>query len=299
MAHLPHHPEGHGEDRGAGVSPHRVGEHRAAALHVDAHAEQGVDQAEAVGPGLLAGAGYRHDVGDVGGEFHVEGFGGHGFHRLHHRGDAFRVGAEAHAAAMHIGAAHVELDDLHLLLGVDAAAGLGVFLHRETADVGHDRAPVDGSHLRQFLGDHAVDSGILEADGVEDAGGAFRHARQFVAEAGMKRGPLEGDGAEDVDVIPVGHLVAIAEAAAGGDHRVFESEVAEAGGQVDAVHFHISSSLSKTGPSLQILLEPRVVSSEQHMQAPKPQPMRASRLSWPGMARREQSARSIGVGPQA
>ena len=43
--------------------------------------------------------------------------------------------------------------------------------------------------------------------------------------------------------------------------------------------YHIISSLTSTGPSRQILLLPYLVLQEQPMQAPKPQPMRSSKLN--------------------
>ena len=72
-------------------------------------------------------------------------------------------------------------------------------------------------------------------------------------------------------------LIAKAEGAAGGDNGVVHLNTAEG-------HFcihHTISSFSSTGPSLQIRLLPYFVLQEQPMQAPKPQPIRSSKLNWP------------------
>ena len=54
-----------------------------------------------------------------------------------------------------------------------------------------------------------------------------------------------------------------------------------------------------TGPSLQMRLLPVRVLQEQPMQAPKPQPMRSSKLIWPEVWLALYKAFSMGSGPQA
>ena len=146
------------------------------------------------------------------------------FHRVPHRGchlgGAFGVGAEAHAAAVDVGAADVELDPAHLGAGVKAAAGLHIFLDGKTADVCQDRLVKDLCQLRQFLPDHRVHAGVLQAHGVEKPRGGLRDAGRGIAEAGVQGRSLAGEGAETVDVVELRKLVPVAEAAAGGDDGV-------------------------------------------------------------------------------
>ena len=52
------------------------------------------------------------------------------------------------------------------------------------------------------------------------------------------------------------------------------------------------------GPSLQIRLKPVRVLQEQPMQAPKPQPILSSKLSWPEVFEAFHTALSMGSGPQ-
>ena len=87
--------------------------------------------------------------------------------------------------------------------------------------------------------------------------------------------PFEGERAEHIDVIQLRKLLPVAKRAAGRDDGVFQLDPAERYGCCG----HRISSFVNTGPSLQTRLLPCVVSQVQPMHAPKPQPMRASRLS--------------------
>ncbi len=62
LVDLIHHPHRQREDAGAGHAAGAVGQQRTAALQIDPHARQGVDEADTVGAGVLAGPG---NVGDV------------------------------------------------------------------------------------------------------------------------------------------------------------------------------------------------------------------------------------------
>ena len=147
----------------------------------------------------------------------------------------------------------------------------------------------------QLLGNHVVDAGVLQSHAVEHAVRAFGDAGQWVAEARLPGGALEAQGAQDVDVIVGGKLLAKAEGAAGGNHRVIQLHAAQGYG---GAH-HTISSLFSTGPSLQMRLVPYLVLQLQPMQAPKPQAMRASKLYWPGLSVAWYRALSMGSGPQA
>ena len=62
---------------------------------------------------------------------------------------------------------------------------------------------------------------------------------------------------------------------------------------------HNISDFANIGPSLQTLLAPPAVCMVQPMQAPKPQPIRSSKLSSPSHFTERYTERSILTGPQA
>ncbi len=213
---------------------------------------------------------------------------------------------------MHIGTAHVQFNDLHTRGSVDPAAALAILIERETTDIGYDRTVERTAHHRKFLLQDSIYAWVLKTYRIEHSRSTFGHSRERIAEAGMQSGPLERDGPEDIKVIESAHHVTVAETTACRNNRIFKTDSAKvylktgirqihifAGAAVAVSHFHISSSFLKAGPSIQILLLPPTVSTEQHTQAPKPQPMRASRLTSPGISRPRQTARNIGVGPHA
>ena len=149
--------------------------------------------------------------------------------------------------------------------------------------------------LGQLLGDYGVHAGILQADGVEHAAGCLRDARGGIAEARFAGRTLEGEGSQAIDIVIGRELMAVAEAAGGGDERVVELDPAERNAQSS----HRISSFRNTGPSLQTRRGPFTVCFVQPMQAPKPQPMRTSKLSCPSAGLFSAAARSIASGPQA
>ena len=99
------------------------------------------------------------------------------------------------------------------------------------------------------FGAKLLDATVLETHGVEHAGGGFRHARVGVAFAVGARGALDDEAAEAVEVDEIGELLAVAEGAAGGEHRVFQFEIV----YVDVQHWYhfLRVEISNTGPSLQ------------------------------------------------
>ena len=195
---------------------------------------------------------------------------------------------------MDVGAGDIDLQPAHLLLGVQLLADLGVFRHRKAADIGHHRLVKYLLELRQFRFDHRVHAGILQTHSVQQTAGVLRDAGRGIPEAGLPGRALEGKGAQHIDVVQLRKLIAKAEGAAGGDNGVVHLNTAEG-------HFcihHTISSFSSTGPSLQIRLLPYFVLQEQPMQAPKPQPIRSSKLNWPEVLQALYTAFSIGSGPQ-
>ena len=300
---LPHHAQGEGEDRGAGQAAGDVGEDGTPGFEVDTHGEHRVDEAQCVGTGVLAGAGDRNDIGHVGRELHDDGLGRdclHGPCHLRRRGG---IGAEAHAAAVDVRAAHVDLEPPDLGARVELSTDGGVFLRGKAADIGDHFFMEISLQRRKLHGQDFVHAGILKAYGIDHAGGAFRDPRRRIAEPGMQGGPFEGKGSQAVDIIKLRKFLSKAEGAAGGDHGIVQFP---SGKRDFCVSFrrsvflahHKISSLSSTGPSLQIRLYPLIVLQLQPMQAPKPQPIRSSKLNWPLVFATRLIARNIGMGPQ-
>ena len=195
---------------------------------------------------------------------------------------------------MDVRAADVDLQPADLRLPVEQRAGFGVFLHGKTADIRHDQLVKDGIQLRKLLRNHLFNTGILQTDRVEHAGGTVRDSRRWVAEAWLQRRSLEGKGAEAVDVVDLGKLIAEAEGSGGRDHGIIQFDSAKS----DTQPSHRISSFCSTGPSRQIRLLPVIVLQLQPIQAPKPQPIRFSKLNDPEVTAFAKTALSIGSGPQ-
>src|SRR5699024_2854255 len=202
------------------------------------------------------------------------------------------------------------LDDAHLLLRIDFLATVGIVLHRKPADVGHHRFAEYPGDARQFLLNHGVDAGILQSHGIYHPFGTLRDARRRVPEPGLLRSALEGKGTEYVQVVKFGEFGPEAECAAGGYYGVVEPKPAQLHRQVRGarrrmslfrVHHssHMISSVVSTGPSLQIRLLPLRVRQLHPIHPPTPHPIRSSKLNCPGTRTAPDSARSIGMGPQA
>jgi hypothetical protein len=84
---------------------------RGARVSIDGQREEGVDQRDRVGAGLLRDAGHGGDAGDVGRELHHERAGGAVRQRAVRCESEVGVGAEDHAAVAGVGAGGVELVD--------------------------------------------------------------------------------------------------------------------------------------------------------------------------------------------
>ena len=188
----------------------------------------------------------------------------------------------------------VDFDDIRVRRGVCLGAALHVLVHGEAADVVDDGFRVDLPQPGQLLRQHPVDAGVLEPHGVEHPALGLGDAGGGVAEPGLPCGALDADSPQAVDVIPLGELVAEAEGAAGGDDGVLQPDPAEG----DRCFHHRISSFSSTGPSRQMRLFPYLVLQVQPMQAPKPQPIRSSKLNWPEVFEVPYTAFSMGPGPQ-
>ena len=195
---------------------------------------------------------------------------------------------------MHVRTTDIDFEPADLLLTVEPFAGVGIFVNGKAADVRHHFFIKTLFELRELFAYNFVDAGILKPDGVYHAGGALRYSRGRIAEARLFRRALERKSPEAVYVIELSEFVSVAEGAGRRDNGIVELFAAK----IHAQSAHIISSLSITGPSLQILLLPVSVLHEQPMHAPNPQPMRSSKLYCPGVFMILCIARNIGSGPQ-
>ena len=75
------------------------------------------------------------------------------------------------------------------------------------------------------FGAELLDAAVLQAYGIEHARGGLGHAGVGVALAVLASSALDDEAAEAVEVYEVGELFAVAEGAAGGEHRVLQREI--------------------------------------------------------------------------
>ena len=263
-----------GATRLAGHAARAVGKKRLSRFEIEPHAHHGVDEADAVRACVLAGLGNVRNACDVGRELDDDGFFDRVLHRARDRCGSLRVSAEAHAAAVDVGAGDVHLEPANLRTGVELLADLDVFIERKAADICHDGLAENARELGKLLGDNRVHTGVLKTHGVKHTALHLSDARLGIAKARIARRSLKGERAEAIDIVEFCELVAVAEGTARGNNGVIERKRAER----DVCFYHLISSLLNTGPSRQTRLGPFTVSIVQPMHAPKPQPMRASRL---------------------
>ena len=193
------HADGDGFDGGAGEASGDVGDAGAAGFDVDGEGDEGIDEGDGVGTGVGGDAGHLADAGDVGGELDHEGATGGalgaGDELVEERG----VRAEDHAAMAGVGAAGVEL--VHGDAGgvVEGADDFKAIFDGEAEDVGDDDDVFDVLELGEFFGDEGADAHVLEADGVDHAGGGFDDAGRGVSSHGLAGEALGDEGADVVE----------------------------------------------------------------------------------------------------
>ncbi len=217
-------------DRGAGEASGDVGDAGAAGLDVDGEGDEGIDEGDCVGSGVGGDTGHLTYVGDVGGELDHEGTLrgslGTGDELVEERG----IGAEDHAAVAGVRAAGVEL--VHGDAGgvVKRADDFEAVLDGEAKDVGDDDDVFDVLELGELFGDEGPDAHVLEADGVDHAGGGFDDAGRGVAGHGLTGEALGDEGSDVIERDDVFELDTVAEGSAGGD---------DGRAQLYACHVHV------------------------------------------------------------
>ena len=122
----------HGE-----LTAHFIGYNGASASYVYPHAEQCVDKAYAISSRCFTGLCNIGNAGNVGAQLHVYGLICHRLYCCGNLCSCIWTGTECHTARMYVGAAYVDLDDLHLVLFVYPLTAVFVFVYRKTADIGY------------------------------------------------------------------------------------------------------------------------------------------------------------------
>ena len=294
MRYLVNHTDRNREDRRTGETTHLVLDDRLTTTDIDAHAEQGIDEGEAVCAGLLCRLRDRYDVRNVRAQLDVYRLLRDLLHLTGDRRHVFCAGTEGHATAMYVRAGDIDLEDTDLRHLAHGLRELYVLRDTEAGDVRHERLVEVLPKLRKLLLDDLVHAWILEADGVDHTGRALSDTRKLVAVTLLNRRSLEGDGAEDIEIIEIPVFLSVAEGSGGRKNWVCQFDARKLCRDI----YHTISSHVKIGPSLQTRLKPCFVFLLQPMQAPKPQPMRASKLNCPSFTLLY-TAFSIGSGPQA
>ena len=191
--------------------------------------KQGIDEADAVGPGLLAGTGDGCNVGDVGAELHDHRLVRHG---LDGPGDRRRrPPGRSRSSCRRRGRWGRRCSPPgcpHWGTAESFAQFSGVLLQGEATHVGH--APACGRSWPARAAPGPITAsmpGFCRPTALSMPPGVSAMRGVGLPNRGSSVVPLQEKAAENVEVIPLGKLLAVAEGAAGGDHRVVQMEPAQ------------------------------------------------------------------------
>ena len=129
------------------------------------------------------------------------------------------VHTETHSAAIEVRTRNVEFHAGNPSRTVEFFDNREVFLHSFAADV-HNHLHVKIAEVREFLRNKTVYADVLEADGVQHAGGSLHDALHRVAGPGCACYTFDNDSTESVQINEVGVFAAVAEGAGGSHHRI-------------------------------------------------------------------------------
>ena len=172
------------------------------------------------------------DGGDVGRELHHQRALRDVLDLVHQIFERAGVGTEGHAAGMHVGAGDVQLIGGDAVGVVQALDDRFVIGHRVAEHVDDDLAGGIAAERRQFLLDELDDADVLQPDGVEHACGGLDNAWRGMSLHRFQRDALGDKGADPLQRNDLFKFDAVAERAAGGDHRVVQLDPGE-------LHFHV------------------------------------------------------------
>jgi hypothetical protein len=229
---FPDHADGDRFDSGAGEAAGDVPQARAPRFHIDDKREEGVDEGDGVGTGLLGGLGHGGNGGDIGRQLHNEGTLGAGFGARDQIEEQVHIGAEGDAAVAGVGAGGIEFvggDAFRLVEAIDDGEIVVDFV---AEDIDDDPAAWVSAQGRQLLREELFDADVLEPDGVDHAGGGFYEARGLVAGHGLARDAFSDKATDFPEVDDLLEFNAVTKGAAGGNDRVDQVEAAEANAHV-------------------------------------------------------------------
>src|ERR1019366_1593643 len=232
LAHLPHHAQRDGADRGSRKPAGRETDLRLTALEIDREADERIDQRKRVGPGVDGRVRQRDDVRHVRREFDDERMAGGRADPLHEGGERLGVVPEDHASLDHVRAGDVHLDRGHASIAANALHDRYVLVLVVPPYV-RDHGRAEAGELGQLLGEKRVDAHVLKTDRVQHSRVRLADARGRVAVARTEREALHGDRAERREVEVMGELEAVAEGAGCRSDRVLQAQPAKGRGEVD------------------------------------------------------------------
>ena len=138
---------------------------------------------------------------------------------------------------MDIGAGDIEFVGGDAVGLVEALDDGDVVADRVAEDIDDDVAAGIAREGRKFFGDELFDADVLQADGVEHAGGGLNDARRGMTGHRLERDALGHEAADPFERNNLFKLDAVAEGAAGGDDRVGQFKTGQR-------HFHVGFHLA-------------------------------------------------------
>src|SRR5581483_11080766 len=102
-----------------------------------------------------------------------------------------------------------------------------VVVDRAAEDVDDDGTMRMVTQRGKLLRDEALNADVLQADGVDHAGGGFNKTRGCVAGHRLRRDALSDEAADPFEVYDLLEFNAVAEGAAGGNYRADEAKAAK------------------------------------------------------------------------
>src|SRR5580698_2604445 len=226
------HAQSDGLDGGAGESGGDVGDAGLAGFGVDGHGYESVDQRDGVGAGFLGHVSHLRDAGDVRRELHDQ----RAFGSAAGKGDDFveRAGitAELDSSVGGVGTGNVQFVGGDAFAFIEDLDGALVIFAGIAEDVGENDDVRNIAELGQFFIDESASANVLQADGVEHAGGGLIQAGRGIASHGFFGQSLNHEAAELAEMDDVLELDAVAESSAGGDDGILELDAAEIHTQV-------------------------------------------------------------------
>jgi len=145
-----------------------------------------------------------------------------------------RIAAELHATFFDVGAGDVEFVGGDAFGVFEALDYLDVVIEAVAEDVDDEMGVVFSQQWKLGF-EERLDADVLQADGVEHAGGSFAETGSGGAFDGFEGEALGDEAAEAVEVDEMSEFEAVAEGAATGEDRISEAQGANLDGEVNTV----------------------------------------------------------------